>query len=134
MVRDKNWTYTFTQEWPAPGQTHQLSYTIPVISLPDSDRVTGIGDVALNYRYQAIMKDRFVFAPRFSLLLPTGDRKRGLGNGALGFQINIPLSVELNDGLLPTERRVDLRAGKKTLKVRADILRLTRSRHHLAGH
>src|SRR5882672_4873652 len=27
----KDWVYTFTQEWPVPGdERHQLSYTIPV--------------------------------------------------------------------------------------------------------
>src|SRR5215510_16116014 len=24
-----NWNASFTQEWPAPGVTHQLSYTVP---------------------------------------------------------------------------------------------------------
>src|SRR3954469_20067681 len=43
------WTYTFTQEWPVPGQTNQLSYTIPVARVKDSSSgATGIGDVALN--------------------------------------------------------------------------------------
>lgn len=100
MIKDKNWGFTFTQEWPVPGQTHQLSYTIPVTRLADSEKVTGIGDVALNYRYQAIMKERVALAPRFSLILPTGDNKKGLGNDALGFQTNIPLSVELNDSFV----------------------------------
>ena len=27
----KDWVYTFTQEWPVPGdERHQLSYTLPV--------------------------------------------------------------------------------------------------------
>jgi hypothetical protein len=28
--RAKSWLYTFTQEWPLGGQTHQLSYTVPI--------------------------------------------------------------------------------------------------------
>lgn len=29
--------------------------------------------------------------------LPTGQYKKGLGNGATGYQVNIPLSVDLAD-------------------------------------
>src|SRR5206468_9590048 len=50
----KDWNYTFTQEWPVPGDArHQLSYTLMTLhagSLPGSG--AGIGDVLLNYRYQ----------------------------------------------------------------------------------
>ena len=47
--------YTFTQEWPVGGLKHQLSYTIPVERLADSaDGRSGIGDVAINYRYQLV--------------------------------------------------------------------------------
>src|ERR1051325_3645309 len=47
------WTFTFTQEWPVdPSPRNQLSYTIPVVHDPASG--TGIGDVALNYRFQWI--------------------------------------------------------------------------------
>ncbi|MHC1697618.1 MAG: transporter [Geobacteraceae bacterium] len=98
LYKGGSWAYTFTQEWPVPGQTHQLSYTIPVErTVEDGRGKTGIGDVALNYRYQAVLKDNFAFAPRFSVLLPTGDYKRGLGSGTVGYQINLPLSVKLSD-------------------------------------
>ncbi len=95
-MKDGTWGYTFTQEWPIKGQTHQFSYTIPVSHLTGPGR-TGLGDVALNYRYQLINKERIALAPRFSLLLPTGKFKRDLGRGALGYQTNIPLSLELSD-------------------------------------
>src|SRR5205807_6402543 len=29
-TRGGDWLYTFTQEWPVPGITHQLSYTLPL--------------------------------------------------------------------------------------------------------
>src|SRR3954463_459136 len=45
---DASWVFTFTQEWPAPSQRHQLSYTVPVLSADGSG--TGLGDLALNYR------------------------------------------------------------------------------------
>jgi hypothetical protein len=91
-----SWSYSFTQEWPVPEETHQLSYTIPVSRVKEEGTETGIGDVALNYRYQAILKDPVAFSPRLSLLFPTGSHEGGLGNGALGYQANLPLSVELS--------------------------------------
>lgn len=95
--RSRNWAYTFTQEWPAPDETHQLSYTLPVNRLADA---SGIGDLTLNYRYQAILQERIAFAPRFSVILPTGAYRKGLGTGAPGYQINLPLSVELSDRIV----------------------------------
>jgi hypothetical protein len=42
-------------------------------------------------------KKGIALAPRFSLLLPTGDHGKGFGAGAVGFQTNIPLSIEIGD-------------------------------------
>ncbi len=44
--------YTFTEEWPARGQAHQLSVTVQALGLKDAaaDRRAGVGDTALNYR------------------------------------------------------------------------------------
>jgi hypothetical protein len=101
--KSKDWLYSFTQEWPVPKQAHQLSYSIPVSKLNSNDAFgnntseTGVGDVMINYRYQAIFKDHIALAPRFSLILPTGDYKKGLGNDTVGYQVGIPLSVELSD-------------------------------------
>lgn len=88
------WFYTFTQEWPVPGQRHQLSVTLPLQALDGS---TGVGDVALNYRLQALTGSRggVAFSPRGSLLLPTGASSRGRGAGGPGVQVNLPLSVTL---------------------------------------
>jgi len=80
-----------------PKQAHQFSYNVPISRINGDESATGLGDVALNYRYQLIMKDHVAMAPRFSLILPTGSYKRGLGNGALGYQMNVPLSLELSD-------------------------------------
>ena len=95
-MKDGTWGYALTQEWPIKGQTHQFSYTIPFSHLTDPGR-TGFGDVALNYRYQVINRDGIALAPRFSLLLPTGKYKKDLGRGTLGYQTNIPFSLELSD-------------------------------------
>jgi hypothetical protein len=93
-----NWMYTFTQEWPLGGQTHQLSYTVPLGHNVDAPAVgTGLGDIAINYRYQigGGERDGFALAPRATLLLPTGASRRALGSGGTGFQVNLPYSVEL---------------------------------------
>jgi len=89
------WTFSFTQEWPFRSQRHQLSYTVPFQS-PGSDLGSGLGDVALNYRYQLGGEGASIFAaPRLSVILPTGDETRDRGSGATGLQLNLPVSVEL---------------------------------------
>lgn len=92
------WDYSFTQEWPAGGERHQLSYTVPVQRAGRDDGPdSGLGDALLNYRLQAIGGEgRVAFAPRVSLLLPTGDETDGRGGGSTGFQLNLPLSVEFS--------------------------------------
>lgn len=99
MKKSKSWQYSFTQEWPVPKQAHQLSYTIPVAHSDGSD-TTGIGDILLNYRYQAVFKDHIALSPRLSAILPTGDYKKGMGTDSIGIQVNIPLSVELSDNFV----------------------------------
>ncbi|MGN6393755.1 MAG: transporter [Gemmatimonadales bacterium] len=86
------WAYSFTQEWPFHGRTHQLSYSLPVLR---QDGRTGIGDVALNYRYQLVADGEagLHVAPRFTLLLPTGSARFGRGAGGLGLQTNLPASL-----------------------------------------
>jgi hypothetical protein len=97
LKKSKDWIYTFTQEWPVPKETHQLSYKIPVVHMTDPTNSSGIGDIALNYRYQAVMKDHIAFSPRLSVILPTGDYKKGHGTDSVGLQANLPLSVELSE-------------------------------------
>lgn len=96
----RNWEYTFTQEWPVPGQKHQLSYTIPVVYQNDPVNETNISDIALNYRYQLLFQEALALAPRFSMLFPTGNREEGFGSGAIGYQVNIPLSLEFGRNLV----------------------------------
>jgi hypothetical protein len=90
-----DWAFAFTQEWPLGGIRHQLSYTIPVQS--NEGTGTGLGDVALNYRYQLVgnPEARTVVAPRFSLLLPTGDDELERGTGGVSFQGNLPVTLVL---------------------------------------
>ena len=90
----------FTQEWPVFSQTHQFSYTVPYsFAWNRGQPSSGVGDVLLNYRYQAYLNDKTLtgFAPRFSLVLPTGDADKGFGNDTLGYQWNLPFSTAIGD-------------------------------------
>jgi hypothetical protein len=91
-LNNHTWFYTLTDEWPVPRQKHQLSVTIPVLSNGEA----GFGDVLLNYRYQAFFMNRFAFSPRFSLIFPTGNYRKGLGSGTLGYQLSLPFSFLLS--------------------------------------
>jgi len=94
------WGFTFTQEWPVFSQDHQISYTIPSYHLvDDGSRVSGLGDVLLNYRYQLLYEGDLqpAVAPRFSVIFPTGDRKRHSGNNVFGYQLNLPVSKKITD-------------------------------------
>jgi len=93
---DGEWDAGFTQEWPAPGMTHQLSYSVPFLS-PGEHR--GFGDVLLNYRYQLLLEQngRPAISPRLSVILPTGRQKDGLGAGVVGLQVNGPVSKQFGD-------------------------------------
>jgi len=96
VLNDNSWAYSFTQEWPMWGQANQFSFTVPILSVPTAN-ATSIGDILLNYRYQLVLREPIALSPRFTLVLPTGDHKKKLGNGGLGYQVNLPLSVELSD-------------------------------------
>src|SRR3954452_2591720 len=87
------WNFGFTQEWPLGGIQHQLSYTLLIQHVETGS--TGLGDVALNYRYQLLgnPQARTVMAPRVSVLLPIGNEAAGRGAGAVGLQTNLPLTI-----------------------------------------
>jgi hypothetical protein len=99
--RDGGWAAGFTQEWPAPGMTHQLSYSLAYASVPSADGASfrGFGDVVLNYRFQLRKEDAAgpAISPRLSVILPTGREDEGLGGGATGMQVNLPVSRQFGD-------------------------------------
>lgn len=92
-TRNGDFAYGFTNEIPLGGQRHQFSYTLQVVR---SDTHVGMGDAFLNYRYQLRGKegDKVWISPRFSVIVPTGNYKKGLGAGAVGYQVDLPVSVE----------------------------------------
>ena len=89
------WTYAFTQEWPFFSRRHQLSYTLPVVSAGRGEG-SGLGDIAINYRYQLVAGNPsgIFVAPRLSLIVPSGDERRERGAGGTGVQVNLPLTLE----------------------------------------
>ncbi len=100
----KDWIYAFTQEWPVDASPrNQLSYTLLALHSGDQPGSgAGFGDVILNYRYQALGNGqaKVAFAPRFSVLLPTGNYRLGRGAGGAGIQGLLPLSVVLTGKLV----------------------------------
>lgn len=92
----KDWAYSFTQEWPGlKNARNQYSYTLVSMSpgaFPGAG--PGFGDTLLNYRYQVYGsgETRTAFAPRISLLIPSGQSRFGRGYGGWGGQISLPLS------------------------------------------
>ncbi|MEO8371107.1 MAG: transporter [Candidatus Solibacter sp.] len=104
MWNGKDWSFSFTQEWPSPlNWRHQLSYTL--VGMHAGGFVGtggGVGDAVFNYRYQLIGDGgtRFAFSPRVSMLFATGDATKGRSLGGTGVQINLPLSVVLHKRLV----------------------------------
>jgi hypothetical protein len=94
---DATWEYGLTQEWPLSGMRHQLSYTVPLVKPEGAG--TGLGDVVLHYRYQALGDGTgpLHVAPRLSLVLPTGSAGVGRGAGSLGLEGNLPVSYVAGD-------------------------------------
>jgi hypothetical protein len=88
------WAYTFGQEWPVRSMRHQLSFSVPFMNAGAGTR--GVGDAALNYRYQlaGMNGGRLAIAPRVSVILATGNSALGTGAGGASFQANLPVSVE----------------------------------------
>src|SRR5262249_23624694 len=96
----KRWDLAFTQEWPLFSQKHQISYTVPYSFVREGGHSDeGWGDVLFNYRYQVFLDEKTLrgFAPRFSLILPTGDARRGFGEDTTGYLVNLPFSTALGD-------------------------------------
>jgi len=92
--------YGLTQEWPLWSQTHQLSFTIPYMSLAGGT-LAGVGDILINYRYQLTDSRAWATAaPRLSFLLPTGRREEELGSDVVGLQLNLPVSKRLSEAVI----------------------------------
>jgi hypothetical protein len=95
-IETGNWVFAETDEWPLRTLKHQLSLTLQGTRVGDySGSKTGLGDTAVNYRYQLVGsgETRLAISPRLSMLLPTGNSQAGRGSGGYGMQTNLPVSV-----------------------------------------
>ena len=90
-----DWVYNQTDEWPLRILKHQLSLTMSATHSGGFDGF-GVGDTAINYRYQLLGNGeaRLAMAPRLTLLAPTGNYRRERGTGGFGLQTNLPLSIQ----------------------------------------
>lgn len=98
-IRTRDFAMTYTMEVPLGSQLHQFSFTTQFLDSFEkpmggaAEQQGGVGDTFLNYRYQLLSDDEFLWcAPRFSLIVPTGDERFDLGSGQLGYQLNLPIS------------------------------------------
>ncbi len=98
--KSTGWVWTFTQEWPVPDLKNQLSFTVAMARVErGASSHAGLGDLALNYRYQLVGSGeaQVAVAPRFTIFFPTGSYARSLGAGSVGLQFVVPASIVLSD-------------------------------------
>ena len=98
--QNRDWFFGFSQEWPLSSQTHQISYSVPYLWLRrDGRSIRGLGDIEVNYRFQALTESSSTpaFAPRLGLILPSGDREKGTGEGSVGLEFLLPISKIISD-------------------------------------
>jgi hypothetical protein len=98
-AKTRDFAATYTMELPLGSQRHQFSFTGQFLTAfeksGDGSAVQqgDVGDTFLNYRYQLLADDEFLWvAPRFTLIVPTADERFGLGPGEVGYQFNLPIS------------------------------------------
>jgi hypothetical protein len=98
-LRSRFFDASYGMELPLGSQLHQFSFTVlyqTVFEKTDDglvNQVGDIGDTELSYRYQLFANDDTLWcAPKFALILPTGDERFGFSNGAVGYDFVLPVS------------------------------------------
>jgi len=101
-----NFAYNYTQEIPLKNEKNQFSFGLSYASLKKSTEhsfqnrnflTNGVGDIYLNYRPMIWGKNDWALViPRFTLIVPTGNARYGLGNGSWGGQFNLAVTKRLN--------------------------------------
>ncbi|MCI0684180.1 MAG: hypothetical protein L0Y71_18885 [Gemmataceae bacterium] len=142
QAHTRDFAMSYTMELPVGSQKHQFSFTAQYLTAfedPDfgaASQQGDVGDTFINYRYQLLANDDFLWcSPRASLILPTGDKRLGSGTGEVGYQFNLPISryaekfdYHFNAGFtytpdvsVPTAGVVPLVLGFETLSPEHDL-------------
>ncbi|HTF21835.1 MAG TPA: transporter [Chryseolinea sp.] len=105
VFNDGNFAYNYTQEIPLADVKHQLSFGVSYASLKKPSEIAdlthsyisnGLGDIFINYRPLLWGKNAWALViPRFSLIVPTGNSRYGLGSGSWGGQFNLAVTKRL---------------------------------------
>ena len=96
--RRRGWSFKFEQEWWLFTEDHQVAFSIPFSHLrEEGERQRGVGDIQIEYRYQLTEEGPNIpaVAPQFTLILPTGNRDKGTGNGVVGYEWSIAASKKV---------------------------------------
>jgi len=96
--RRRGWSFTFEQEWWLFTEDHQVAVSIPFSHLrEEGEKQRGVGDILIEYRYQLLEEGPNIpaVAPQFTLILPTGNRDKGTGNGVVGYEWSIAASKKV---------------------------------------
>jgi len=100
-----NFAYNYTQEIPLADVKHQFSFGVsyasfkkPMEAQQNRNFLTnGLGDIFLNYRPLLWGKNDWALViPRFTVIVPTGNARYGLGSGSWGGQFNLAVTKRLN--------------------------------------
>jgi hypothetical protein len=94
----RGWSFNFEQEWWLFTEDHQVAFSIPFSHLrEEGGRQRGVGDIQIKYRYQLTEERPNVpaVAPGFGLIIPTGDRNKGNGNGVVGYEWRVAASKKV---------------------------------------
>jgi len=91
---------SYSQSWPLPDEHNQVGFTF-TYTLPDHTP-SGPDDLYLNYTRQILVEEKqgITLSPSFSLILPSGNVKKGLGFNTVGFELDIPVSKRWNNYLV----------------------------------
>jgi hypothetical protein len=97
-LKRRGWSFNFEQEWWLFTEDHQVAFSVPFSHLrEEGERQRGVGDIQIEYRYQLTEEGPNIpaVAPGFSLILPTGNRDKGTGNGVVGYEWSIAASKKV---------------------------------------
>lgn len=94
----RGWSFNIEAESWLFTEDHQVAFSIPFFHLrEEGERRRGVGDIAIEYRYQLTEEGPGIpaIAPGFGLILPTGNRSKGTGDGVVGYEWSVAVSKKV---------------------------------------